>query len=158
MQIVQDILLLLKKKQNLFLEFERYTNLLTICSIDDMNNYITKRADLANKIDNVTDQISELIKTVTITPSAQSILSNSCSYLEVPLQWQPVFTEAQNIKGIIARCIEVNQQVLIRMQDLRSHLKTRISQTKNTPRIIKYLSSSGVLQQEHSISIKNKRI
>lgn len=158
MQIAQEVSSLLQKKQALFLEFERYTNLLTVCDLDDMANYITKRADLANEIDNVTDQISELIKTADVTPSAKTILSNSCAYSEVPSQWQPAFLEAQKISGIISRCIEVNQQALQRMTDLRDHLKDRIVQTKNTPRIIKYISSSGVLQQERSVSIKNKRI
>ncbi|HWP51917.1 MAG TPA: hypothetical protein VN626_09520, partial [Clostridia bacterium] len=150
MQIAQSVSLLLEKKQELFLEFERYTNLLTTCDIDDMANYITKRATIANEIDNVTDQITELIKTSNVTPSAEAILSISCSYSEVPIQWQPAFLEAQKISGIVARCVEVNQQAQQRMYGMRDHLKDRIVQTKNTPRIIKYLSSSGAIQQERS--------
>ena len=158
MQIIQDIVVLLKKKLELFLEFERYTNLLTSCDIEDMADYITKRAELANKIDNVTDQISGLTKAVAVSPSAASILSNSCNFSEVPPQWQPVFLDAQNIRAAISRCVDVNQQALERMTDLREHLKDRIAQTKNTPRLIKYISSSGVVQQENSISVKDKRI
>ncbi len=158
MQSVQKITSLLEKKLNLFLEFEHCTNLLTTCDIDDMANYITKRANLANEIDNVTDQIAEIAKSVRVSPAAEAILANSCAYSEVPLQWQPVFLEAQKIKGVIARCAEVNEQAFLRMSDMRNHLKERIVQTKNTPRIIKYLTSSGVLQQERSISIKNRKI
>ncbi|WMJ82881.1 hypothetical protein ACS3UN_01435 [Oscillospiraceae bacterium LTW-04] len=158
MQIVKNILLLLIKKQELFLEFERYTNLLAVCDVEDMDNYITKRADLANEIDNVTDQISNLAKTVTVTPSIDMILSNSCCFSEVPSQWQEIFLEAQKIKGIVSRCIEVNLHALERMTELRDNLKELIAQNNNTPRIIKYISTSGALQQENSINITNTQI
>lgn len=158
MQTVQNIIFLLKKKQDLFLEFEHYTNLLTTCDINDMANYITKRSDLANEIENVTGKIINLARADAVSPSVETILANNCAYAEVPLEWQPVFLEAQKLSGIIVRCIEVNEQALWRMSDMRSHLKERITQTKNTPRIIKYLTSSGAIQQERSISIKNKKI
>ncbi len=158
MQIIQDVIVLLKKKLELFLEFEHYTDLLTGCDIEDMADYITKRTELANKIDNVTDQLSELTQTIAVSPSVASILSNSCTFSEVPLPWQPVFTEAQRIRAVVSRCVDINQQALERMNDLREHLRDRIAQTKNTPRLIKYISSSGVVQQENGISVKNKRI
>lgn len=158
MQIVHDILLLLTKKQSLFLEFERYTNLLAVCDVDDMDNYITKRANLAIEIENVTVQISDITKTTTVTPSANAILDNSCCFSEVPLEWQEVFLESQKIQGIISRCIEVNFQALERMTEVRDQLKELIAQNNNTPRIIKYISTSGALQQESSFNIKNTQI
>ena len=158
MLIVQNILSLLTKKQSLFLEFERYTNLLLVCDVDDMDNYIIKRANLANEIDNVTVQISDLTKTATVIPSANAILDNSCSFSEVPLQWQEVFIESQKIYGIVSRCIEANLQALERMTEVRDHLKELIAQNNNTPRIIKYISTSGALQQESSFNIKNTQI
>lgn len=158
MQIVQNILSLLTKKQLLFLEFERYTNLLLVCDVDDMDNYIIKRANLANEIDNVTVQISDLTKTATVIPSATAILDNRCSFSEVPLQWQDVFIESQKLHGIVSRCIEANLQALERMTEVRDHLKELIAQNNNTPRIIKYISSSGALQQESSYNIKNTQI
>lgn len=158
MLIMQNILSLLIKKQALFLEFEHYTNLLLVCDVDDMDNYITKRANLANEIDNVTVQISDLTKMATVTPSANAILDNSCSFSEVPLQWQAVFIESQKIHGIVSRCIEANLQALERMTEVRDHLKELIVQNNNTPRIIKYISTSGALQQESSFNIKNTQI
>lgn len=158
MQMIQDVVLLLQKKLALFLEFERYTNLLTSCNMDDMADYITKRAELANEIDNVTDQISERTNAVAVSPSLDSILSNSCDFSELPPQWQPVFLEAQQIRAVISRCTDVNQQALERMIDLRDQLKERIAESKNTPRLIKYISSSGIVQQEQSISVKDQRI
>lgn len=158
MQITQDVSLLLQKKYDLFLEFEHYTNLLTACDTDNMADYITKRNDLANKIDNVTEQITNLVKSVDITPSANSILSNRCRYSEVPASWQTLFLQSQQIAGVISRCIEINQQALQRMTQLSAHFKGRIADTNNTSRIIKYITSSGAIQQERSLSIKNQRI
>ncbi|MFV0498297.1 MAG: hypothetical protein ACK5L0_09070 [Candidatus Fimivivens sp.] len=156
--LVKNILLLLVKKQALFLEFERYTNLLAVCDDEFIDNYITKRTDVANEIDNVTDQISSLAKTAIVTPPIDSILSNSCNFSEVPSQWQAIFLEAQKIKGTISRCIEANYHALERMIALRDHLKERIVQNNNTPRIIKYISTSGALQQETNINMKNTQI
>ena len=158
MQMIQDVVLLLQKKLALFLEFERYTNLLTGCDMDDMADYITKRAELANEIDNVTDQISRLSNTITVSPPVADILSNSCNFSEVPPQWQLVFSEAQHVRAVISRCTDLNQQALERMIGLRDQLKDRIVEAKNTPRLIKYISSSGVVQQEQGISVKDQRI
>lgn len=158
MQTAENILQLLVKKQSFFLEFEHFTNLLSVCDVEDMSNYITKRTDLANKIDNVTDQISTFAESLDIEPSIDAILSNRCCFSEVPLQWQPIFLEAQKINGIVSRCIEVNLHALERMTELRNNLKTLIAQNSNTPRIIKYIETSGALQQERNISITNTQI
>lgn len=158
MEITQEILLLLNKKLNLFLEFENYTHLLTTCNPDAIANYITKRTNIANKIDNVTEQICDLIKDAAISPPAADILANRCAYSAVAPSWQPIFTQAQEIKGVASRCLEINTQVTHRLTELRAYYKKRIIETKNTPRLIKYLNSSGTIPKERSISIRNKRI
>lgn len=158
MQIIQDVMLLLQKKLELFSEFEHYTNLLTGCDVNDMADYITKRTELANKIENVTDQISALSRDIALSPPISDILSNSCDFSEVPPQWQPVFLASQNIRAVISRCMERNQQALERMTELRDVLKARIAQAQNTPRLIKYISSSGAVQQEQGASVQDKRI
>lgn len=158
MQMPQDVILLLQKKLELFLEFERYTSLLVNCEVDDMADYITKRAELANKIENVTDEISALTGPPAIFPDIAAILSNSCDFSEVPSEWQPVFSAAQRVRAAISRCLEINEQATDRMAGLRDQLKDRIAEARNTPRLIKYISSSGLIQQEQGISVKDRRI
>lgn len=158
MEITQNISALLETKLNLFLEYEQYTILLTECDIDVMEDYITKRSELANKIDFVTKQILGFCNAIDIVPSAKDIISNKCTYSSVPTQWQPIFLKAQQIIATVSHTIELNNQALQRMIDLRTYLKSRISDTQNTPRIIKYLNSSGAIQQERSISITSKKI
>lgn len=158
MEIIQNISALLAKKLTLFLEFERYTNTLTKCDIDAMADYITKRLALANEIDVVTGQISDLCKAADVVPPAKDIISNHCDYSGVPPQWQPIFLQAQQILATVSRSIDVNEQVLQRMTDLRAYFKSRIEDTNNAPRIIQYLSSSGAIQQERDISIRNQQI
>lgn len=158
MQMPQDVILLLQKKLDLFLEFERYTGLLINCNVDDMADYITKRAELANKIENVTDELSALTRPVAVFPDVAAILSNSCDFSEVPPEWQPVFSAAQRVRAVISRCLDLNEQAIDRMAGLRAQLKDRIAEAKNTPRLIKYISSSGLIQQEQGISVKDRRI
>ena len=155
---IQELTELLHKKLALFLKFEQFTQLLSSCDIDSMPDYIIKRSDLANETDNVTENIVAICNNLQVVPSASDILSVRCDYAVVPPEWQPLFLKSQEILGVVTRTAEANDYALMRMKDLQAQLKSRISDTKNTSRIIKYISSSGVVQQERGVSIRDQKI
>lgn len=158
MNIAVDLQNLLAEKLELLLNFERLTELLTECDVSAMNDYITKRRELANRIDIITDNILILCDKADITPCARDIIANKCDFSDVCDEWQPVFTLSQSILACVNRCIEVNDLAYSRMQALKNHFEKRIKETNNTPKIIRYLSASGAKIPGGDISIKNMKI
>lgn len=158
MNITDTIIGLLRKKLALFSEFEHYTELLSECDIDCMSNYITNRTAIANQIDEISKSIIDACKTAEVTPAADSIVNNKCKFSEIPDNWKPVFEISQEIFGCANRCVEMNTHVTNRMILLREHLKQRICETQNTPKIKKYLSASGAANSQDADSIRTRRI
>lgn len=149
---IDELLMLLENRLSLFLEFEEYTAQLNECDIDAIGNYITKRAAIANQIDDVTRRITAKCETLSTTPAINDIISNKCSFGEVPEELKPLFAASQQTIAAVKRCQEHNDSALIRMQTLQEYLKRRIAETKNTPKIIKYLSASGAGNELNSFS------
>lgn len=149
---ITELLMLLEKRLSLFLELEDCTVKLNECDIDAMSDYITKRKAIANQIDEITKQISAACVIIRTTPPINDIITNRCDFGDVADNLKPLFYISQQTIASIGRCREHNNSALIRMKTLRKYLKRRIAETKNTPRIIKYLSASGAANDINNFS------
>lgn len=149
---ISELLALLEKRLALFLEFEDCTAQLNECDIDAMENYITKRASIANQIDGLTEKIKAVAADIKTDPPIEDIISNRCGFGDVSQELIPLFLVSQQTIAAIKRSQEHNDSALIRMQTLREYLKRRLSETKNTPRIKKYLSASGAATELNDFS------
>ena len=152
MSNLAELLMLLENRLALFLEFEDYTVKLNECDIDAMSNYITKREAIANQIDDITKQIEVCCVVIRTTPPIDDILANRCDFAQVPDDLKPLFSVSQQTIASVGRCRENNNSAMIRMKTLRKYLKRRIAETKNTPRIIKYLSALGAANEMNDFS------
>lgn len=152
MSNLAELLMLLENRLSLFLEFEEYTAKLNECDIDAMSNYITKREAIANQIDDISKQIEVCCVVIRTTPPINDILANRCAFGDVPEELRPLFSVSQQTIASVGRCRENNNSAMIRMKTLRKYLKRRIAETKNTPRIIKYLSASGASNEINDFS------
>lgn len=152
MNNIAELLELLNERLSLFLELEQCTERLNDCEIDDMGNYITKRTAIANQIDEVVKKIYALSADIDTEPPMEDIIKNRCAFRDVPEDLKPLFFVSQQTIASIRRSSESNEAAIIRMRTLREMLRKRISETKNTPRIKKYLSASGATNQMNDFS------
>lgn len=158
MDIAVNLQTLLTEKLELLLSYERYTELLTECDVSAISDYITKRSELANRIDILSNNISVLCEEAKVTPPAGDIIFNRCTFSSVPEDWKPVFLISQSIIACVSRCIEANDHAATRMTVLRAYFERRIRETNNTPKIVRYLSASGAKMGGRDIPINSRKI
>lgn len=149
---VGTICVLLDKRGKLFLEYEDLTQELLKCDVDDVEYYITQRNTLANAIDEVAEEIGRVCDAAPGGKVLFDAANARINFDSVPSELLPVFELGQNVRGIIARIGQTNQQVLERLQMFQNEARDKIRQSQNVPKIKKYLTDLGEKEGENSFT------
>lgn len=140
MNAVQKVFDLLHKKKALFAQYEDCTNALSDCDFDIIEDYITKRAQLAIEIDKIDDEIKKQCGDYDEKGTMADAVANRCEYGSLPEELQDIFSKAQDIFAIINRILQQETALMHRFETERADLQEKIKGSKNTPKIQRYLS------------------
>lgn len=130
---------LLEQQKEDFLAYEEATLALLESEPDDAEQYITQRAQLANAIDERTEEMARLCAT---QPGGDWLLQTALGKTEfgqVPGEYHRVFYAAQAVQSVASRIAQTDSQVLERLGRLRDEALASIRQNQNLPKIKKYL-------------------
>lgn len=140
MDTVGKVLALLDHKAELFAEFEKATQELLVCDVDDVEHYITRRGELANEIDSVMEEIGRICDAAPGGGVIFDAANARIDYDRVPPEYHPLFAVGQNIRSVVSRVRQTDKQVVARLEGLRDDAKDKIRQNQNIPKIKKYLT------------------
>lgn len=152
MDTIAKVLALLEKKSEFFDEYEKATQELLRCDADDVEYYITRRAELANEIDQVTEEIGLACDGQPSGEIMFAAASSRVDYQNVPPELRPVFESGQNIRSTASRIMQTEMQAISRLESLRDEAKEKIRQNQNLPKIKKYLTDLAETPAETSFT------
>lgn len=137
---IQETSALLSKKLELFLQYEQASLGALQAQEDDIEDYITKRTDLANIIDEQTAKISKICdkKENFLLKTA---VSCSADYDSLDKQLVPIYTIARDIFAVISRISDINSDIESMLKAKKEMYAQRLRETKNTPKIARYLNT-----------------
>lgn len=144
MEIIEKLCVLLEQKKDLFARYEAYTEKLGVCDMErteDIEEYITNRADLANQIDKLNREITSLCEKAKNRKQLLAWMGNRCNYDEVQPEARGLFSRSQEIFGIMNRIAAQEPQIVQRMRGECDGLLVKIKGAQNTPKIARYLNS-----------------
>ena len=144
MSVIEELSALLDEKKALFTEYEQCTNNLTQCDIDSIEDYITRRGQLANEIDKITAKINDQCNNAPNCAVLQGAINNTSNYTDIPQELKRLFSRGQEIFSIISQISAQEPQIRQRMKTQRAELIKKIKMAKNTPKISKYLNTIAV--------------
>lgn len=139
MERIDNARFCLERKLSLFKQYERVTA--AMLETDDLvviENYITERSKLANQIDELDVQVAEQLGE---WPQASALLSGSAGEEEIPPELMPLRELCLEIMGLVRRIRLTNAEVTERCISMRDQSERSIRQSRNTPKISKYLSN-----------------
>lgn len=140
MSTTQEVFDLLHKKKALFEQYEDCTNALSHCDFDIIEDYITKRAQLAIEIDKIDDTIKKHCASYDEKGTMADAVANRCEYGTLSVELKEVFAKAQEIFAIINRISQQETALMHRFKTQRTELEEKIKASKNTPKIQRYLN------------------
>ncbi|MEG0178931.1 MAG: hypothetical protein RR573_03860 [Oscillospiraceae bacterium] len=131
---------LLDKKYELFLEYETQSRLALQADDDDIDNYITKRGDIANIIDEQSAEINNICTKPCNAKLAQAAFCTG-DYSEIAQEYIYIYDKASKIYAVLSRIDELNIELTAMLESKKEHLRKRLAATKNTPKIARYLNT-----------------
>ncbi|MDL2252734.1 hypothetical protein LJC49_01495 [Ruminococcaceae bacterium OttesenSCG-928-I18] len=143
MDTIGQICVLLEKKKEKFNDYEKYTLEMLHCGADDIENYITQRAEIATEIDELTEEIGRICDGEANGDVFFRTASSKINYDEVPPELHPVFEAGQQVRSVANRILQSEKQVLERLESLKEEARSKIRENQNLPKIKKYLSDLG---------------
>ncbi|MEG1630635.1 MAG: hypothetical protein RR423_00085 [Hydrogenoanaerobacterium sp.] len=140
MNTEEEIIGLLKEKKALFTEYKKCTDEMVQASVDTIEDYITKREQLANKIDKITFRITECCDGAKNAAELHRALQPSVCGGASGEDTKAVFAASQEVFALIKQISAQEPAIIKRMQQQRDELLVKIKKSHNIPKIAKYLS------------------
>ena len=129
----------LEQKKKLFEEYAAHTNEMTSCEIEELDYYITQRAELAIEIDQLDVEISAICDSDPEGELLRDAVANRGSFGDYSDELQQVYEAAGRIFSVINKVYRQEPQVISRMEEERDRLREKIKEESNTPKMVKYV-------------------
>ncbi len=143
MDTIAKIGMLLQEKENKFLAYEQTTLDMLHCEADAIEDYIIKRGQLANEIDEITEEIGRLCDKEPHSRLLFQAASAQINFDQILPEMQPLYEQGQRILGVVSRIQNSEKQVVTRLESLKAEALTKIKENQNLPKIKKYLVDLG---------------
>ncbi len=143
MELAAQLYDLLAEKKSKFLQYEQLTQDMLHCSTDDLGDYITKRGNLANEIDLLSERMQELYQPQKNAELYAKICFAQADFADVPKAMHPLFTLGQEVRAVLARTQKMEPAIMQRLETLKTEAFQKIKENRNMPKIKKYLSNLG---------------
>lgn len=155
MDIIGELCTLVERKKDLFCEYEEATLALLDCAPDDAEHYITLRGAKANELEAVQDEIELLCGAQPDAPVLLDCVFARLEFARVPSAYQCVYYSGQSVNSVIGRIQRTEEQVTARLGKLRDEAMAAIRQSRDLPKIRKYLS--GLTEQPGGRSLTDNK-
>lgn len=140
-QQIKELVTLMQEKTRLFEKYESMTDdLVEASDIVAMEDYITKRGDLANKIDIVDDKIKKLLLQVFGEDGKQALAPNT-SRESLSEELRGIYDANLPIMETVRRIRLKNSDITAECQRMRDELEQKIRESSNQPKINRYLNN-----------------
>lgn len=135
----------LMQKKMLFEQYAQHTDQMMVCEIDQLEHYITQRAQLAIEIDQINAEIETICEADLEQEALRDAVNNRGNYGDLVDHIRPVYDAATRVFVLINRIYNKEAEVMARMQSERDQLREKIKEESNTPKLLKYLN--GLTEQ-----------
>lgn len=140
-QQIKELITLMQEKTRLFERYEGMTDdLVEAVDIVTMEDYITKRGALANKIDVVDDKLKKLLQQV-FGEEGKQALAPSTPRESLSKELQDIYDANLPIMETVRRIRLKNSDISADCQRLRDELEQKIKASSNQPKINRYLNN-----------------
>lgn len=140
-QKIKKVIMLLEEKKLIFERYEALTDLLAdTADTDATQDYITKRAELANKIDALDAIIKKLLEEAS-GEEGRRALEQSCQREILPESLRQVYDSNVSIQDVVRRIRLKNSDIMAGYERERAEVAEKIKASSNMPKINRYLNN-----------------
>lgn len=130
----------LTQKKMLFEQYAAHTDQMAVCEIDQLEYYITQRAQLAIEIDQLNTEIATICESDVEQDMLSAAVQNHGNYGDLQAHIRPVYDAAAQVFALINRIYNKETEVRARLESERDQLRDKIKEESNTPKLLKYLN------------------
>ncbi|MEG1942241.1 MAG: hypothetical protein RRY54_00195 [Angelakisella sp.] len=140
-QKIKKIIMLLEEKKLIFERYEALTDKLSETSdTDATQDYITKRAELANKIDALDNVIKKLLEEAS-GEEGMRVLEQSYPREALPEGLRQVYDSNLSIMEVVRRIRLKNSDITAGYERDRAEAMEKIKAASNMPKVNRYLNN-----------------
>ena len=139
MDTIAKVCELLDEVKNNLLSYEKATQDLLTCDVDDVEHYITLRGEMANRMDALLAEIADACAREENANTIYQAALARIPFSEVPPDLVPVFESGQSNRSTVARIGQTERQVMERLEGFRQEALDNLRQNQNMPKIKQYL-------------------
>ncbi len=147
MQQIHTIVQLLEKKKDLFLQFERESEQMCFCPVEEIEGHLQQLLRLQEEIEALDSELSEQYNTI---PPAERAASNQDSPDAIAPELRPVYERAMEVRGVVNRILQNGPMLEERLTLERNALLKKLEENRQSSGSIakKYYNSvhTGVNQ------------
>lgn len=152
------ILECLEQKKALFRLYEECTSKMGACSIEDLQDYITERAGLANEIDQLNREIDAFCDTSDDPELMRDAVANRGNYGDFPQYMLPVYNKASEILTCISHVYNMEPQIKQRMSEESARLLQKIRSNSDTAKVYHYVKNLKSSDEGDGLFSNRKRV
>lgn len=158
--MVEEILKLLNKKEELLLEFESISKQMASDEIEELLTLDEERMKLIEEMRNVDNMIKNVYENDSDADSISRAISNSDDRSNVNEKYLVIFDKSQQLFMIISKLQSFQENLDIKLQQLRKELLGDLKQNNQSGKVIKYLNAMDqqVIPAGSLISSGNRKI
>ncbi len=160
MDAVNELCEMLAKKNDIFLQYEKDTDALLSCEIEDIEVYIKKRSNLSEEVDRIDAALDKLADSCADSKAIRQALKNQCGRNQIPLELRPVFDSAQQIFSIIHRIQRMESRAEERIKFEQGMLLEQIKKLNRstTAQASKFYDTAGRTSQDSFFPASYKKV
>lgn len=104
MAAINQLCEMLAKKKDIFLQYEKDTEALLSCEVDEIEMHMKSRKKLSGEVDRIDAALDRLAADDAENQTAvRQALKNHCGRNQIPAELRPVFDSAQQIFAVVHR-------------------------------------------------------
>lgn len=124
----QEIILLLQKKRELFLEYEKETMEIAAGSEDDIEKHMENRIRLQSEIDENSGRLEQLCESADEPEKLLAAVKSSCTREELSEELQEIFELSMQVRSVVNRIQMTEPQAMGRLESVRDEALKKIKE------------------------------
>lgn len=160
METTNELCRILTQKREVFVRYENETAALLTCPIDDIEQHMKARQQLADEVDGLDVHIAQLTqKSKEQQKELELAIKNLCARQELSPEVQNVFDASQQIFAVIHRIQRMETNVQERIQYEQKMLLEKIKQLNRstTAKASKYYGKTGIAETNNFFPFHSKK-
>lgn len=150
MDTITELCEMLAKKKDIFLQYEKDTQALLSCEVDDIETYMKSRKRLSGEVDRIDAALDRLAADNAENQTAiRRALKNHCGRNQIPAELRPVFDSSQQIFAVVHRIRQIELRAEERIKFEQGILLEKIKKLNRstTAQASKFYGTAGISSQ-----------